>query len=176
MKINNQYHSDRVAFKQREKNLQSSATKSRFFIPSFLEKAPFRMTFFLLLMGSCVAPPDYSDGLLENVPAIVDETDYFSLSILGDKYTEDKEWDLSLITDSTDVLLQTLAIKELAIVSDSSFLYLIRDTGDTILAVLLLSELNWSSEDSVAYIGSPSKVIFSGNNFSGRLEYQILKK
>jgi hypothetical protein len=176
MKINNQYHSDRVAFKQREKNLQSSATKSRFFIPSFLEKAPFRMTFFLLLMGGCVAPPDYADGLIENTPAIVDETDYFSLSILGDKYTEDKEWDLSLITDSTDVLLQTLAIKELAIVSDSSFLYLIRDTGDTILAVLLLSELNWSSEDSVAYIGSPSKVIFSGNNFSGRLEYQILKK
>jgi hypothetical protein len=129
-----------------------------------------------LFVSSCVAPPDYSDGLLENVPAIVDETDYFSLSILGDKYTEDKEWDLSLITDSTDVLLQTLAIKELAIVSDSSFLYLIRDTGDTILAVLLLSELNWSSEDSVAYIGSPSKVIFSGNNFSGRLEYQILKK
>ena len=176
MKINNQYHSDRVAFKQREKNLQSSATKLRFFIPSFLEKAPFRMTFFLLLMGGCVAPPDYADGLIENTPAIVDETDYFSLSILGDKYTEDKEWDLSLITDSTDVLLQTLAIKELAIVSDSSFLYLIRDTGDTILAVLLLSELNWSSEDSVAYIGSPSKVIFSGNNFSGRLEYQILKK
>ena len=129
-----------------------------------------------LFVSSCVAPPDYADGLIENTPAIVDETDYFSLSILGDKYTEDKEWDLSLITDSTDVLLQTLAIKELAIVSDSSFLYLIRDTGDTILAVLLLSELNWSSEDSVAYIGSPSKVIFSGNNFSGRLEYQILKK
>jgi hypothetical protein len=129
-----------------------------------------------LFVSSCVAPPDYSDGLLENVPAIVDETDYFSLSILGDKYTEDKEWDLSLITDSTDVLLQTLAIKELGIGSDSSYLYLIRNTGDTILAVLLLSELNWSSEDSVAYIGSPSKVIFSGNNFSGRLEYQILKK
>jgi hypothetical protein len=129
-----------------------------------------------LFVSSCVAPPDYSDGLLENVPAIVDETDYFSLSILGDKYTEDKEWDLSLITDSTDVLLQTLAIKELGIGSDSSYLYLIRNTGDTILAVLLLSELNWSSEDSVAYMGSPSKVIFSGNNFSGRLEYQILKK
>ena len=36
------------------------------------------MTCFLLLIGGCVAPPDYSDGLLENVPAIVDETDYFS--------------------------------------------------------------------------------------------------
>ncbi len=176
MKVNNQCHSDRVTFKQREKNLQSSTTRSRFFIPYFLEKTPFRMTFFLLFMGSCVAPPEYADGLLENTPAIVDETDYFSLSILGDKYTEEKEWNLSLTTNSTDVLLQTLAIKELAIGSDSSYLYLIRDTGDTILAALLLSELNWSSEDSVTHMGSPSKVIFSGNNFSGRLEYQILKK
>ena len=123
-----------------------------------------------------MAPPEYAGGLLENTPAIVDETDYFSLSILGDKYTEEKEWNLSLTTNSTDVLLQTLAIKELAIGSDSSYLYLIRDTGDTILAALLLSELNWSSEDSVTHMGSPSKVIFSGNNFSGRLEYQILKK
>ena len=176
MKVNNQCHSDRVTFKQREKNLQSSTTRSRFFIPYFLEKTPFRMTFFLLFMGSCVAPPEYADGLLENTPAIVDETDYFSLSILGDKYTEEKEWNLSLATNSTDVLLQTLAIKELAIGSDSSYLYLIRDTGDTILAALLLSELNWSSEDSVTHMCSPSKVIFSGNNFSGRLEYQILKK
>jgi len=43
------------------------------------------MTCFLLFIGGCVAPPDYSDGLLENVPAIVDETDYFSLSLLGEK-------------------------------------------------------------------------------------------
>ena len=47
------------------------------------------MPCFLLLIGGCVAPPDYSDGLLENVPAIVDETDYFSLSLLGDDYSEE---------------------------------------------------------------------------------------
>ncbi|MBT3608670.1 MAG: hypothetical protein HN515_10520, partial [Candidatus Marinimicrobia bacterium] len=49
-----------------------------------------------LFVSSCVAPPDHSDGLLENVPAIVDETDYFSLSLLGDDYSEEKEWELSL--------------------------------------------------------------------------------
>ena len=62
----------------------------------------------LLFIGGCVAPPDYSDGLLENVPAIVDETDYFSLSLLGDDYSEEKEWELSLTSDSTDTILTTL--------------------------------------------------------------------
>ena len=50
----------------------------------------------LVLISSCVSPPDYTDGLLENIPAIVNETDYFSLSILGDDYTDEKEWDIAL--------------------------------------------------------------------------------
>ena len=46
-----------------------------------------------LLVSGCVGPPSYEDGLLENIPAVVNEPDYFSLSILGDEYSEKKEWD-----------------------------------------------------------------------------------
>ena len=35
-------------------------------------------------------PQEYSDGLIENTPAVINETDYFSLSIFGDKYA--KNW------------------------------------------------------------------------------------
>jgi len=48
-----------------------------------------------MTLSSCVAPPDHTDGLLENIPAVVNEPDYFSLSILGDKYSEDESWDLN---------------------------------------------------------------------------------
>ena len=130
----------------------------------------------LVLISSCVSPPDYTDGLLENIPAIVNETDYFSLSILGDDYTDEKEWDIALTTVDTDVILSTLIIKDLTInSSDSSFLYLLRESGDTIFTVGLFSELVWTSQDSIGSIGSPKKVAFSGNNFTGRLEYQIIK-
>ena len=79
----------------------------------------------LVLISSCVSPPDYTDGLLENIPAIVNETDYFSLSILGDAYTDEIEWDLALTTVDTDVILSTVVIKDLSInSSDSSYLYL----------------------------------------------------
>jgi len=135
------------------------------------------MLIILMLISSCVSPPDYTDGLLENIPAIVNETDYFSLSILGDDYTGEKEWDIALTTVDTDIILSTLVIKDLTInSSDSSYLYLLIESGDTIFTAGLFSELVWTSQDSIGYIGSPKKVSFSGNNFTGRLEYQILKK
>jgi len=72
--------------------------------------------------------------------------------------------------------LSTVVIKDLSInSSDSSYLYLLKESGDTIFTAGLFSELVWTSEDSIGSIGSPKKVAFSGNNFTGRLEYQIIK-
>ena len=134
-------------------------------------------TCFLLLIGGCVAPPDYSDGLLENVPAIVDETDYFSLSLLGDDYSEEKEWELSLTSDSTDTILTTLVLADLNISNtDSSILFMMNDSGDTVFQSILLGNIVWSSDIAVNLIGSPKIISFKGDNFTGRLEYQILKK
>ena len=130
-----------------------------------------------LLIGGCVAPPDYSDGLLENVPAIVDETDYFSLSLLGDDYSEEKEWELSLTSDSTDTILTTLVLADLSISNtDSSILFMMNDSGDTVFQPILLGNVVWSSDIAVNLIGSPKIISLKGDNFTGRLEYQILKK
>ena len=131
----------------------------------------------LVAILSCVSPPEYTDGLLENIPAVVNETDYFSLSIFGDDYTDEKEWDIELTTVDTDIILSTLVIKDLTInSSDSSYLYLMRESGDVIFTAGLFSELVWTSQDSIGIIGAPKKVAFSGNKFSGRLEFQILKQ
>ena len=135
------------------------------------------MTCFLLLIGGCVSPPDHSDGLLENVPAIADETDYFSLSLLGVDYSEEKEWELSLTSDSTDTILTTLVLADLNISNtDSSFLFMMNDSGDTVFQPILLGNVVWSSEIAIQLIGSPKIISFKGDNFTGRLEYQILKK
>ena len=134
------------------------------------------MLIILVLLSSCVSPPEYTDGLLENIPAVVNETDYFSLSILGDDYTDEKEWDIALTTVDTDIILSTLVIKDLTInSSDSSYLYLMRESGDVIFTAGLFSELVWTSQDSIGIIGAPKKVAFSGKKFTGRLEYQLIK-
>ena len=127
-------------------------------------------------LASCVGPPNYTDGLIENVPAIINENDYFSLSLVGDKYSEETKWDLSLSTTDLDKILTTMIVKDLSIgASDSSYLFLVDGVGDTILSAGLFSELIFTSEDSISVIGTPERTILDADNFSGRLEYQIIK-
>jgi hypothetical protein len=131
----------------------------------------------LLLIGGCVAPPDQADGLLENIPAIVDEANYFSLSLLGDDYSEEKEWELSLTSASTDTILTTLVLADLNISNtDSSILFMMNDSGDTVFQSILLENIVWSDDIAINLIGSPKIISLKGDNFTGRLEYQILKK
>tara|TARA_X000001036_G_C20152483_1_gene591950 strand:- start:127 stop:522 length:396 start_codon:yes stop_codon:yes gene_type:complete len=129
----------------------------------------------MLVLQSCVEPPSYDDGLLENIPAIVNELDYFSLSIFGDDYTEKKEWDLLMNPDSSKSLLTTIVIKDINISSsDSTLLHLINNLGDTVLNAYINSEIIFTSVDTVSNIGVPDRIVFDGNKFTGRLEYQII--
>ena len=130
---------------------------------------------FLFFIQGCVGPPEYSDGLIENTPAVINETDYFSLSIYGDKYTQKLEWNLLFNSNSTGSLLTTLVTKDVnSASSDSTFLLLINELGDTSLKALLMNEIVFTSIDSLNHIGTPSKVVFESDRFSGRLEYQII--
>lgn len=133
------------------------------------------LTIIAIFIG-CVGPPDYDDGLLENVPAVVNDNDYFSISVLGDKYTELNEWNLEIDVDIEDEILTTLIIKDISIrSSDSSFIYLIDDQGDTMLDVGLFNDLVFTSQDSISLIGVPTKFIFNSDNFTGMIDYQIIK-
>ncbi len=136
----------------------------------------FLLTVVIFLSSSCVAPPYQSDGLLENIPAVVNEPDYFSLSILGDAYSESETWDLNFSANETDVVLTTLALKDVNVkATDSTYFQVLLAEGDTILSILIQSDLVWSSLDSIAKIGVPAVASFDCSNFTGRLEYQLLK-
>ena len=135
-----------------------------------------KLTLYLLLFTGCVTPPDYKDGLLENIPAVVNNIDYFSLSVNGDDFSEEHEWELSLATDTTDSILTTLILSDVKISnSDSTLLLMMNDSGDTIFQTYLLSNIVWTSTNSISGIGSPRKISLLGDNFTGRLEYQIIK-
>ena len=130
---------------------------------------------FLFFIQGCVGPPEYSDGLIENTPAVINEIDYFSLSIFGDKYTEKSEWNLLFNSNSTGSLLTTLVTKDVnSASSDSTSLLLMNELGDTLLNAYIMDEIVFTSIDSLTLIGIPSKLTFESDNFSGRLEYQII--
>ena len=130
----------------------------------------------LLLFSYCVSPPEHTDGLLENIPAVVDEQDFFSLSILGDDYTETKTWDIKFLANETDVILTTLILKDIKVKdTDSTYFQIFEEDGDTILNHFIKSDLMWSSQDSISLVGIPDLISFFSSNFNGRLEYQLLK-
>ena len=77
------------------------------------------------MIFGCVEPPDYDDGLLLNIPAIVNEEDYFSLSLNADLHTQNHYWELDFTSTVEDTLYTSLVIKDFSSsVSDSSFLIL----------------------------------------------------
>ena len=140
-----------------------------------MKKLTFILIFPFLFILSCVGPPNYNDGLLENKPTVINKNDYFSFSLLGDRYTENNNWELLINTNLSEALLTTLVIKDLNNSStDSTFLILINEFEDTLMNILIFDEIVYSSLDSIIHIGTPKKVIFKGENFTGRLEYQIL--
>ncbi len=146
-------------------------------IYKIFSKNIFFTIFLYYLIFSCVSPPEQTDGLLENIPAIVNESDYFSLSILADQYTDSLSYDLDLIASEADILFTTLVLKDLDIdTKDSTYFTILAEQGDTILFLLIQSEVTLYSEDSVSVTGLPNEIIFDPEKFGGRLEYQILKK
>ena len=132
--------------------------------------------YIFLFSFSCVAPPEYSDGLLENIPAVVNDDDYFSLSIYGNDFMDSLRWELDLNISEYDVLLTTLVVKDLNISpSDSSILTMTIDLGDTIFNANILNDIVFTSRDSIKLIGIPNDIRFYSDNFTGRLEYQLIK-
>ena len=130
-----------------------------------------------LIPVSCVSPPEQTDGLLENIPAIINESDYFSLSILADDYTDSISYDLDLVASDSDILFTTFVIKDIDVdIKDSTYFTILAEQGDTILFLLIQNDITLYGEDSVSVSGVPDMIIFDPKKFSGRLEYQILKK
>jgi hypothetical protein len=130
----------------------------------------------LISTYSCVAPPEYIDGLLENLPAIVNDDDYFSLSLNGEDYNDSLVWDLELNFSDNDILLSTLIVRDLNVLSSElSSLVMTLESGDTIFNAPISSDIIFTSEDSIITIGFPKKVSLKSQNFTGRLEYQLIK-
>ena len=96
----------------------------------------------MILIYSCVAPPEYSDGLMNNLPAIVNEIDYFSLSVYGEDFNDSLIWDLELNLSENDILLSTLIIKDLNVLSSElSTLVMTVTSGDTIFNANIVNDI-----------------------------------
>ena len=130
-----------------------------------------------MLISGCVEPPDYDDGLLENIPAIVNGDDYFSLSLYAENHTQNYNWNLDFSSTSEDTLFTSLIIKDyLGSTADSSTLILYNSNEAEIFNILLNGETTSISEISIEYIGNPHRLELISNKLNCLLELQLIRQ
>ena len=130
-----------------------------------------------MLLCGCVEPPDYDDGLLENIPAIVNDDDYFSLSLFAENHTKNYNWNLDFTSTGEDTLFTSLIIKDyLGSTADSSILILYNSNEAEIFNILLNGETTSISEISIEYIGNPHRLELISNKLNCLLELQLIRQ
>ena len=131
----------------------------------------------LIIIICCVEPPDYDDGLLVNIPAIINEDDYFSLSLNADLYTQNQNWELDFTSTGEDTLYTSLVIKDFSSsVSDSSFLILYNSNNAEIFNIHINGETTSISEIAIDYIGNPSRVELVSKKLNCLLDLQLIRQ
>ena len=103
---------------------------------------------FLLIYG-CVGPPEPDDGLIDNLPSIINTSDAFSFSLRGDKYDFNESYDLSFILDSNSVLSTTLIINEFS-GNDTTSIFLKNSLDSTLYWYLVLGNSVYSRIDTMS--------------------------
>jgi hypothetical protein len=125
----------------------------------------------------CVEPPDYDDGLLVNIPAIINEDDYFSLSLNADLYTQNQNWELDFTSTGEDTLYTSLVIKDFSSsISDSSFLILYNSNNAEIFNIHINGETTSISEIAIEYIGNPSRIELVSKKLNCLLDLQLIRQ
>ena len=137
----------------------------------------FHLVSFIILIFGCVEPPDYDDGLLLNIPAIVNEADYFSLSLNAEDLTENYIWELEFESENEDTLFTTLVVKDFSsISSDSTFIKLYNSNNAEIFHIYINGQTTSISDIAIEYIGNPTRLELIAAKLNCILDLQLIKQ
>lgn len=137
----------------------------------------FHLVSSMILMFGCVEPPDYDDGLLLNIPAIVNEVDYFSLSLNAEDLTENYLWELEFESENEDTLFTSLVVKDFSSIgSDSTFLKLYNSNNSEIFNIHINGQTTSISDIAIEYIGNPTRLELIATKLNCILDLQLIKQ
>jgi len=128
------------------------------------------------LFYNCVGPPEPDDGLIENLPFVINTAEVFTLALRGNSYAGEESYDLSFALDSNVVLSTTLVVNEYS-GSDTTSIYVNNSADSTLLWYLILGNIVYTRSDPMGgnALGYPGKINVIGTNFNGVVDFQIVK-
>ena len=129
------------------------------------------------LLYNCVGPPDPDDGLIDNLPFVINTAEVFTFALRGNSYDVDESYDLSFALDSNSVLTTTLIVNEYS-GNDTTSIYINNSADSTLLWYLILGNIVYTRSDTMGSnaLGYPGKINVVGTNFNGVVDFQIVKK
>ena len=128
------------------------------------------------LFYNCVGPPDPDDGLIDNLPFVINTSEVFTFARRGNSYDVDESYDLSFALDSNSVLTTTLIVNEYS-GGDTTSIYVNNSADSTLLWYLILGNMVYTRSDAMGgnELGYPGKINVVGTNFNGVVDFQIIK-
>ena len=129
------------------------------------------------LFYNCVGPPEPDDGLIDNLPFVINTAEVFTFALRGNSYEVDEYYDLSFALDSNAVLATTLIVNEYS-GSDTTSIYINNSADSTLLRYLILGNMVYTRSDTMGgnALSYPGKINVVGSNFNGVVDFQIIKK
>ena len=128
------------------------------------------------LFYNCVGPPEPDDGLIDNLPFVINTAEVFTFALRGNSYDGEESYDLSFALDSNVVLSTTLIVNEYS-GSDTTSIYVNNSADSTLLWYLILGNMVYTRSDPMGdnALGYPGKINVIGTNFNGVVDFQIVK-
>ncbi len=129
------------------------------------------------LLYNCIGPPEPDDGLIDNIPFVINTAEVFTFALRGNAYDGEESYDLSFALDSNAVLSTTLVVNEYS-GSDSTSIYVNNSADSTLLWYLILSNMVYTRRDTMDgnALGCPGKINVVGTKFNGVVDFQIVKE
>ncbi len=118
---------------------------------------------------SCVGPPDPDHGLVENLPAVINNSTAFSYSLRGDNHTLEESIDLSLKLSDGEFVASTLIVTDYKS-KDTTTVRLEDANGGKIYEYIVTGNATRVERLSTT---SPKKAIIQGSKFTGILEWTV---
>ncbi|MFQ6678695.1 MAG: hypothetical protein ACE5D0_10325 [Fidelibacterota bacterium] len=130
----------------------------------------------IFVIWNCVGPEDPIDGLLEDMPAVVNTPNAFTFNLKGNKYSFEETYTLSMQTDTLTVLTTSLIVQNW-VGKDTTRIFMI-DEGDTTYSWFQITgNMIYTAVDSLSVEphNLPKKILFEGTNFTGTLLFTLAK-
>ncbi len=130
----------------------------------------------IFVCWNCVGPEEPLDGLLDDLPAVVNTPNAFTFNLKGNQYSFEENYTLSMQLDTLSVLTTSLIVQNW-VGNDTTRIFMINASDSTYFWLQITGNLIYTAVESLSVETQnfPKKILFEGTDFTGTLLFTLAK-